>query len=165
MILTRRITEWKCEKSMIKLKMESSCESLNKNQVDSAVNEFFSGVFRGQTEVLPSEVSGISGRSALRAGIKQRGWVLAVKWRTTEFWRVPRTNLSGGNDDQSQRTIGAADFGLEGLQTLNQRDSVRKSLTCRQNTLNKHLESIERWALKVCFLEWNYRNENIYLFL
>lgn len=41
------------------------------------------------------------------------------------------TNLSGGDDDHSQRTVGPLDLRLHGLKTLDQRDGVRQGLTCR----------------------------------
>lgn len=52
--------------------------------------------------------------------------------RTTELNGFWTPDLSGGDDDEGQRSVGPADLRLHRLKTLDQRDGVGQSFTCRQ---------------------------------
>lgn len=71
--------------------------------------------------------------------------------RQADTLTVPRTarsknnrrNLSGGDDDECQRTVAPADLGMDCLKTLDHRNGVGQGLTCRgqaegQTSINKH---------------------------
>lgn len=63
-----------------------------------------------------------------------------IKWQscssrlTDEMQRYqPKTNLSGGNDDDCQRAVGAGDLRLQRLEALDHGDGVGQSLPCRES--------------------------------